>query len=152
MIAQLLHAVGNIPSASIGSFSITVYHRHKHNENELRVYMALMEVLPDFLKRGMEEANRSIGKKAIDPRPFLDRALGDHGPIGAAIAIELLEELNLQMHRSPWSKYRREEWKDTAQLQELFESESLVASYGSFFDQRFIDYLASHACRGGPLW
>lgn len=143
MIAQLLHAVGNIPSPSIGMFSITVYHRHKHDKNGLRVYMSLMEVLPDFLKHGMEEATKAQEKKAIDPRPFLDRALSDHGPIGAAIAIELLEELNLQMHRSPWSKYRREAWKDTAELKELFESESLAATYGSFFDQRFIDYLSS---------
>ena len=45
---------------------------------------------------------------------------------------ELLEELNLQ----------REEWKDTAELRDLFESESLAATYGSFFDQRFVDYLA----------
>jgi restriction system protein len=88
----------------------------------------------------MEEAERA-GRRAIDPRPFLDNSLRDHGPLGAGIALELLEELNLQMHRSPWAKYRREEWKDVAQLKDLFESESLQSTYGTFFDQRFVDYL-----------
>jgi restriction system protein len=140
MIAQLLHAVGNIPSPQIGLFSINVFHRHKHDEEELRVYMALMDILPDFLRRGMDEA-KSAGRQSIDPTPFLDAALANHGHVGATIGLELLEELNLQMQRSPWAKYRREEWNDIAQLKALFESESLETIYGTFFDQRFVDYL-----------
>jgi restriction system protein len=139
MISQLLYAVGNIPRPGIGSFSIDVYHRHKHNAEELRVYMALMKVLPEFLRTGMDKAGKG---GAVDPRPFLDAALKDHGRAGALIAIELLEGLNLQLHRSPWGQYRREEWTDVTQLKSLFESESLETSYGTFFDQRFVDYLA----------
>ena len=56
-----------------------------------------------------------------------------------------MEELNLQMHRNPWAKYRREEWKDVTQLKALVESESLEATYGTFFDQRFVDYLGQQS-------
>ena len=34
------------------------------------------------------------------------------------------------------------DWNDTVKLKDLFESESLKTQYGSFFDQRFVDYLA----------
>jgi restriction system protein len=140
MVAQLLHAVGNIPRPEIGFFSVTVYHRHKHDKKELAVWEALMKALPDFLRRGIEEAKTS-GRGSIDPTPFLNDALRDHGHVGASIALELFEELNLQQHRSPWTKYRREEWKDVAELKALFDSESLQTAYGTFFDQRFVDYL-----------
>jgi restriction system protein len=33
-------------------------------------------------------------------------------------------------------------WKDSADLRGLFESASLDTQYGTFFDQRYIDYLA----------
>ncbi len=42
---------------------------------------------------------------------------------------------------SPWIPNRSIEWKDYLDLQELFESESLTTQYGSFIDQRFIDFL-----------
>jgi restriction system protein len=140
MIAQLLHAVGNIPSPRIGFPVIDTYHRHKHDKEELRIFMAVAEVLPAFLRRGMEEA-KSTGRRSIDPTPFLDAALHEHGHLGATIALELLERINLRMHGSPWGSFRREEWKDVAQLKALFESESLGTAYGTFFDQRFVDYL-----------
>ena len=140
IVTRLLYSVGNIPSPRIGFFSVNVFHRHKHDKEELRVYMALMDVLPAFLHRGIDEA-KSAGHRSIDPTPFLDAALGDHGHMGTSIALELLEELNLQMHSNPWANYRREEWRDVAQLKALFESESLEATYGTFFDQRFVDYL-----------
>jgi restriction system protein len=68
-------------------------------------------------------------------------AFKTHGALGFKVAMELLQDMTLQMHRSPWSPFRRKEWKDVTDLDDLFQSESLETPHGSFFDQRFIDYL-----------
>ena len=58
------------------------------------------------------------------------------------IATALIDGLVLQLHTSPWMPRRWFDWDDTVQLSELFLSESLEAQYGTFCDQRFVDYLA----------
>lgn len=47
---------------------------------------------------------------------------------------------------SPWDwlMARTTEWKSPIELKDLFESESLEAMYGTFLDQRYINYLASN--------
>jgi len=57
------------------------------------------------------------------------------------MALEMISGTNDDMHRSPWGSIRSVDWTDVVELKELFESEALETSYGSFFDQRFIDYL-----------
>lgn len=46
-----------------------------------------------------------------------------------------------------WSDRRSVEWKDVLELLELTSSEAVGATYGTFFDQRFIRYLASDIAR-----
>ncbi|MFC8671494.1 restriction endonuclease [Streptomyces griseorubiginosus] len=55
-----------------------------------------------------------------------------------------IERINFHALRSPvpWGNDRV--WKDVLDLSELFASESVAASYGKFFDQRFINYLANN--------
>ena len=55
--------------------------------------------------------------------------------------LEFIVELEVYLQRCPLSNFRRVEWFDTAELSELFRSESLETYYGKFFDQRYIDYL-----------
>ncbi|EFD66088.1 conserved hypothetical protein [Streptomyces lividans TK24] len=42
-------------------------------------------------------------------------------------------------------------WRDSLALAELFDSESTTATYGKFFDQRFIDYLAANFDQIGEI-
>lgn len=68
-------------------------------------------------------------------------------PIGAkAIASELIDLIELSESASPWQWHtsRQVAWKDTVELEALFSSESLDATHGTFFDQRFIDYLSAN--------
>ena len=62
------------------------------------------------------------------------------GMLSVADHEQMIRDVDLQMHISPWSAYRRIEWKDTAELEDLFRSESLDTLYGTFLNQRFIDY------------
>jgi restriction system protein len=55
-----------------------------------------------------------------------------------------IERINFHAVRTPWLQEITKTWKDTLELAELFSSESVTASYGQFFEQRFINYLASN--------
>ncbi|THE13181.1 restriction endonuclease [Bacillus timonensis] len=61
---------------------------------------------------------------------------------GVLMSIEIMEGFNLDLHKSPWGKIRQIDWKDIAQLKDLFQSESLETLYGKFIDQRYIDFLS----------
>ncbi len=60
------------------------------------------------------------------------------------MAVELFEGINEGMFRNPWVGMRRVDWQDRAALEDLFHSESLETQYGTFIDQRFLDYLAAN--------
>lgn len=64
-----------------------------------------------------------------------------------SIAVELVELIELSERASPfaWLPARRVEWKDAIELRDLFASESLSRMYGTFFDQRFVDYLSENS-------
>lgn len=70
-----------------------------------------------------------------------------------AIAIELVELIELSEQASPWEwlPARQVDWQHTIALRDLFESESLSTMYGSFFDQRFVHYLSSNFEKLGEI-
>lgn len=70
------------------------------------------------------------------------RAADELGVIGTEMSFMYFEMTQLSMQQSPWTQIRRVHWSDTAQLDDLFTSESLVTKYGAYIDQRFIDYLS----------
>lgn len=67
-----------------------------------------------------------------------------HGTKVADAVETAIEYINFHAARSPASLYTPRIWGDALDLKELFASESVAASYGRFFDQRFINYLASN--------
>lgn len=84
------------------------------------------------------------GPSGFDPAPFLDAVEADCGPAGTVAGLHMLKLLNARATASPWSKIRRREWSDLVELRDLYESEDVSATYGTFFAQRFIDFLAEN--------
>jgi restriction system protein len=142
IVASALHAVGNIPDSEIAPFGIRVIRKYLKTELFPTVE-DLMKALPSFINKGMEAA-RASSSKAVNPGPFFEFAEKKHGLLGVRIALELMVDLNLVLHRSPWGTIRQVEWDDAVELKELFEKESLETQYGAFFDQRFVDFLAQN--------
>jgi|ERR1044071_2411969 restriction system protein len=140
IIAYALHAVGNIPDHDIAPFGIRVIRKYFRTE-AFPVVEDLMKQLPAYMRAGMNAAEAQR-LKAVDPRPFFDYAMHTHGILGGQIALELAADLNLVLHRSPWGMSRQVSWVDTVELKALFQKESLETQYGTFFDQRYIDFLA----------
>jgi restriction system protein len=96
-----------------------------------------------FLREAVDTAKED-GKKKIDPRPFLDQAVKDHGADGLEIALMITEAMVAHQLQSPWSALRRVDWQDMRQLDELFKSEKLESPHGEYFDERFANFLAAN--------
>jgi restriction system protein len=143
IVATILYEVGNIPSPSIAPPGISLFHKYKRDKVIYKIFEDIMRIFPDYMRQGIENALKE-GRKSIDPTPFIEEANKKYGIKGAKIALELLKDVALASHRSPWSSIRRIEWKDTVELAGLFKSESLTTYYGSFLDQRYIDYLSKN--------
>jgi restriction system protein len=143
LVADLLFRVGNIPSPSISPAGVRLFHKYKKSPEKLAIFQDVLGIFPEEMTAAMDEAV-TRGTKSIDPTHFVERSEGLHGVEGALIALEFVGDVDQQMHRNPWSTYRRVEWKDMAELEDLYRSESLTTLYGEFFDQRFIDFLGAN--------
>lgn len=86
----------------------------------------------------------SPGPNGYDPTPFLSTLKAEVGVSGVLVGLRAMELLNARLMVSPWAKVRRRKWSDVIDLKDLFVSEDVQATYGEFFDQRFIDFLAQN--------
>lgn len=137
--AYILYKLGNIDEPSTVPRHIRLFHQVKADPKKLACYEHVMGCYTDFMRSVL--ADPPPYGTALDPEPFLMAAMKGWGKNGLDMAIEVIEGLNHQLHISPYGRIRSRDWEDAAELESLFKSESLETMYGSFFDQRFIDYL-----------
>ncbi len=150
--AFLLHRLGNTDTPVPINSHISLHHKYKNNDAQFERFMSVSEMFVEFLETANEQARISPPDSGmIDPTSFIRQAFAKHGPTGGEMALEMVLGANSDMHRSPWGKIRSVDWVDTVELKSLFESEALEASYGKFFDQRFIDYLHQNFSQIGDI-
>lgn len=82
-----------------------------------------------------------LSTPVYNPKEFFDDARSKYGFPGSKLALEIVENHILQMHKSPWGSFREIDWRDIIKLKGLFASSSINTSHGTFIDQRYIDYL-----------
>lgn len=107
-------------------------------------------ILKDYPKQ-IELIQQGKQEKTINPLPILEYAIRKYGQVGKELAILIMENYNESLNRSLLNELRRTEWKDTVELRELFETQNLETLHGTFFDQRFIDYLARNNHHVGKI-
>lgn len=139
IVAHLLFKLGNIDSPSTMSASATLFHEAKDDPAALERWHSVMEDYNGFMKSVLIDPPPDGTR--INPGPFMVSVARKHGKTGLDMALALIKGANRHMHISPWGSVRTVEWKDELELKELFQSEKLETLHGSFFDQRFIDYL-----------
>ncbi|MGN9786859.1 restriction endonuclease [Nonomuraea sp. ZG12] len=100
----------------------------------LAAYITPIHVEPDRTRELVEEARKLAGQALAD-----------------AVAVAL-DEIAFRYARGviPLGASERA-WENSLELAELFKSESATATYGRFFDQRFIDYLAANFDQLGQI-
>ena len=141
VVMKLLYRVGNIPTADSLPPVTAVYRRFGHNTPH-------SEIIEEVLTRCLELFDSQIANSPhgtpLDPVQLLETVAAEFGPSGIDIAAMLIESIALQLHTTPWAPRRWFDWENTVDLHDLFLSESLETKYGTFFDQRFVDYLSQN--------
>jgi restriction system protein len=140
MVARILYRLGNIPSASTLFPTLALYHKYKNDVEKRRLFVEIQQLFIERYRAAVDEAEPK-GEPA-DLTPFLEEVAQRYKTLASfQIAMEIINEITLFLHRHPFMMYRSQEWTNVVELAGLFKSESLKTYYGKFFDQRFIDYL-----------
>ena len=140
-VSGLLYRVGNIPTPHPLPPILAV---SRHFEDDPTYSEVLQDVLTRCMDLLQEVIDNSSDRTPMDFRHLIETVVTEFGPPGLHIAAALIEAIALQLQVSPWAPQRWFNWDDTIQLQQLFSNESLETRYGTFFDQRFVDYLAQN--------
>ena len=141
-LVLILYKLGRTTSPHNILFIAEMYHKYKGDPATLELYMAMGNLYNMSMKQAMREAlTRPPEGRSIDPTNFMTEASRRHGRAGLDMAMEMITGVNRDLNRSAWGQLRSIEWKDELELADLFKSENLATSHGSFLDQRFIDYL-----------
>jgi restriction system protein len=147
--ASILFRLGNTDNPSTVRFTTRMFHKYKADAKLAELCQRVLMLYVQETDKMMASALAS-GTKQLNPAGFIQLARKKYGRAGWDMAIEAVDGAIRDQHRD-LSRVRRIAWKDQLELQELFNSESLIASYGEFIDQRFIDYLYRNQDRLGEI-
>lgn len=137
----VLYSLGAAPTPSARSYwDIASPHKYKKMPGGLEVWQGVTDLFYSIMPLEIARVAET-GQKLLDPTEFMTRACDEFGRLGLDIAIDYLLGVDNYLVFDPWSSLRRIEWRESRDLDDLFQSEKLRAEYGKFFDQRFINYL-----------
>lgn len=140
IITEILYRIGNISSQDYDFPTSELYGKYKRNSRKLKLAKQVVALFIEFMSSPAERKNPG----PVDTPSYLMLVLKTHGVPAVNVAFEFLNTMRAFLHLNPFTQFRQVEWKDTAQLSGLFESESLATQYGHFFDQRYVDFLGKN--------
>lgn len=149
LFMQVLYYLGNVDSPSSISSTIRLLHKYKKDKELFPIYMSVFQLYTEHQKLMLDEAINT-GSKTLNPENFIKECALRYGKKGLKICSELIKGNSEDMH-CKLSSYRRFEWSDSIELENLFKSESLESQYGEFIDQRFINYLDRNQDKLGEM-
>lgn len=150
---DILKGVGYLPKEERvpDAYNINLYHKYKNNPKKLKLHTAIYQIYHSVLKQELDLTSKDSNKKKIDILPFILKAFKQHGKSGVEMMEEILSNAITYQQINPWSSVRRIDWRDTIDLKDLFDSESLSTQYGNFIDQRYINYLSNNLDKLGLI-
>ena len=138
-VCWLLYQVGNIPTPWPMPPVTAVHRRFENDPTHSKV---LWEVIDRCIELIKDQFNNNPNRTPLNGNRLIEAIALEFGLPGITVAKALLDEFALQIQISPWVSGRWFDWDDEVELRDLFRSESLETRYGTFFDQRFVYYLA----------
>ena len=141
ILETLLYKVGRLKKRLNHLPGISQHHRYKNDPIKYAISQDVLGMYTRWMPAAIERTAKS-GASMIDPEDIMRQVARVHGKFGLDILMEIIEEQNTYLYKSPWGKVPTTmQWKDLVELRSLFEDEDLNAMYGSFFDQRYIDFI-----------
>lgn len=133
---ELLYAVGYLRDDSVPPTEL-LRQSIRGDSRLLQVFEAIEHEHPKYFFEAMSDPN-------FDLEPFRRWCVESFQDDGERLCPSFIEEMRQNRHRSPFFMWSATVWNDTKDLSALFHSENLETQYGTFFDQRFVDYLAAN--------
>lgn len=124
-------------------FGVTLIKKYSNDKQKMDIGIKIYKFYAKWIMDEMKNLSHQY-EKSISPEQYLKECYRKYGNLGYEMALEMLQGQVDYQNYSPWYNVRRVEWKNKVELEELFQGESLETYYGSFIDQRYIDYLSNH--------
>ena len=140
MVECLLYRVGRLERRHNPLPGGDLYRKYKKDTEALELTSTISDEFMKFVDELMDDSGHDREHK-IDVTPFLLKCLEAYGSQGFEIAKCLIDSLAVMLEIRSAYFPSVSEWEDEADLEELFRSEGLETLYGTFFDQRYINYL-----------
>lgn len=122
-----------------------VRRRSEGNRARLAVIEALEPQLDSFeshaIQLGFLAQKDREKQPPSDPEALIAAAEEGYGPVGREIAEQFVDAVHAYLSQSPFHAFRRVDWGDIRDLDDLFRTERLEGRHGEYFDQRFVDFL-----------
>lgn len=135
LVAQLLYGVGVTPVPYFVEPTHEVLRYVSKAANGNALHIQFMSILLSEYERQAELGG------PLNVTRLIQRCSTDMGEVGREMVRRFFEATEVRTIQNLWNGIRRVAWKDVADLDALFQSESLEVTHGNFIDQRFIDYL-----------
>jgi restriction system protein len=139
-IEALLYRLGRLEHPHNHLPGIGLYHRFKGDPENWEKVQWILQRFNEWMNEEIETCIKEE-KTTMDPTSFIRESFARYGELGLEISCLIIQQMDAYQARSAWGKIQNIEWADTIELRDLFESEGLSVLYGSFIDQRYIDYL-----------
>lgn len=144
-----LHKVGYSQRRFSGDYlGAFVYKKYAEHRRELEGVTRIMnEWWPKMMAAAL-----AAGTKSMDPRPFIQAVFDKYGKIGLDIAMDRIEAISTAQDQDPFSNRQHQSvWLDRLHLAELKKRSEATPTHGSYFDQRFINFLANNSEKLGEM-
>jgi restriction system protein len=135
IVCQLLYGVGRTAIRHRVNPGMEVFREIRRRADGIDLYNRFQKILL------AELAPQQDREGPFDFEPVIERAKAEIGDDGLLMALMYYDFFQVSFDQSVWNQVRKVDWQDVTELDELFRSESLETSHGTYLDQRFIDYL-----------
>lgn len=132
-VRELLFELGVVQTQEDPHWTLTEKYFHDAHASEI-----LARISDLFFKQTFARAQSPA---PIDATPIFEAVAREYGARGIQIMQEYYAAL-LDYLQGGLAPFRRTEWTDVKDLDDLFTSGSLAPTHGAFIDQRFVDYLS----------
>jgi restriction system protein len=138
----LLHRLGVQNQKFVGHGPTLLNLKYQNDTEKYHILESVLSLLGSY---HFDKGRRALSD-GFDRAGFFAQVEAALSADAISIAAELVDLIESSERASLWDWFpaRQTNWKQTVELKELFESESLTPMYGTFIDQRFVNYLSQN--------
>lgn len=146
----LLHKIGvtNTPHGGMFAFCDVIMHLEEKYGTDLA--KAIHDIYRKHMQEGMKKALQSK-QKNINPEGMMAEAYKVYGNVGLDGIMSLINGYDNLFKYSPSTGGKFHAYSNVINLSDLFEEHYPVVEEGSFFDQRFVDFLSNNTDKLGDI-